>query len=72
MPTDHHRDLLDWSHAMVKMYELDTPEEQAVAANAAASAFRDYTLALIEERRRSPQRRSRDARSSRRASTAST
>ena len=54
VPADNQRDLLDWSHAMVKMYELDTPTEQAVAANAAASAFRDYTLELIAERRRSP------------------
>lgn len=54
VPTDDHRDLLDWSHAMVKMYELDTTEEQAVAANAAAAAFRDFTLGLIAERRRAP------------------
>jgi cytochrome P450 len=55
VPTDHHRDLLDWSHAMVKMYEFETPEEQAIAANAAAGAFREFTLALIDARRRSPQ-----------------
>lgn len=48
------RDLLDWSHATVKMYELDTTEEQAIAANAAAAAFRDYVVELIGERRRSP------------------
>jgi len=54
VPVDNHRDLLDWSHAMVKMYELDTSEEQAVAANAAAAAFREYTLSLIAERRRTP------------------
>ena len=54
VPVDNHRDLLDWSHAMVKMYELDTTSEQAVAANAAAAAFRSYTLELIAERRRSP------------------
>ena len=54
VPADNHRDLLDWSHAMVKMYELDTPDAQAVAANAAASAFRDYALELIADRRRSP------------------
>ena len=54
VPADNHRDLLDWSHAMVKMYEFDTSDEQAVAANAAASAIRDYTLELIAERRRSP------------------
>ena len=55
VPLDRHRDLLDWSHATVKMYELDTTEEQAVAANQAAAEFRDYVLDLIEERRRSPQ-----------------
>ena len=52
VPTDRQRDLLDWSHAMVKMYELDTSEEQAVAAAEAAAEFRDYVLRLIEERRR--------------------
>ena len=54
VPADNHRDLLGWSHSMVKMYELDTPEEQAVAANAAAASFRDYALELVAERRRSP------------------
>lgn len=54
VPPDNHRDLLDWSHTMVKMYELDTTEEQAVAANAAAAEFRDYARALIAERRRAP------------------
>jgi cytochrome P450 len=39
---------------MVKMYEFDTTEEQAVAANAAAADFREYVLELIAERRRSP------------------
>jgi cytochrome P450 len=39
---------------MVKMYELDTSDEQAMTANAAAAAFRDYVLALIAERRRTP------------------
>ena len=54
VPLDRHRDLLDWSHAHVKMYELDTTEEQAIAANAAAAEFRDYVVELIGERRRSP------------------
>jgi cytochrome P450 len=54
VPLDRHRDLLAWSHAMVKMYEFDTTEEQAVAANAAAADFREYVLELIAERRRSP------------------
>ena len=55
VPLDRHRDLLDWSHAMVKMYELDTTEEQARAAVEAAATFRDYVLELIAERRSSPQ-----------------
>ena len=46
--------ILDWSHATVKMYELDTTEEQAIAANAAAREFRDYVVELIGERRRAP------------------
>jgi cytochrome P450 len=54
VPTDRHRDLLDWSHAIVKMYEFDTTEAQAVAANDAARAFRAYVLELIEERRADP------------------
>jgi cytochrome P450 len=54
VPLDRHRDLLDWSHAMVKMYEFDTTEEQAVAANEAAAEFQEYVLELIAERRRSP------------------
>ena len=54
VPVDRHRDLLDWSHALVKMYEFDTTEEQADSATAAAAEFRDYVLELIAERRRSP------------------
>jgi cytochrome P450 len=54
VPLDRHRDLLAWSHAMVKMYEFDTTEEQAVAANQAAADFQEYVLQLIAERRRSP------------------
>jgi cytochrome P450 len=54
VPTDRGRDLLDWSHAMVKMYEFDTTEEQAEAATQAAADFRDYVLELIEERRHEP------------------
>jgi len=54
VPTDRHRDLLDWSHRHVKMYEFDTPEEQAASAAAATAEFRDYVLDLVAERRRSP------------------
>jgi cytochrome P450 len=54
VPLDRHRDLLDWSHRMVKMYEFDVPEENAVAANRAAAAFQEYVRALIAERRTQP------------------
>lgn len=54
VPTDRHRDLLDWSHRHVKMYEFDTSEQQAEEATQAAAEFRDYVIELIEERRRSP------------------
>jgi len=46
--------LLDWSHAIVKMYELTTTDDQKVAANRAAAEFMDYTRALIAEKRRRP------------------
>jgi cytochrome P450 len=54
VPTERGRDLLDWSHARVKMYELDTTQAQAEAATAAAAEFRDYVVSLIDERRREP------------------
>jgi cytochrome P450 len=54
VPTDRHRDLLDWSHRHVKMYEFDTTEEQAESATRAAAEFRDYVLELVGERRRAP------------------
>jgi cytochrome P450 len=54
VPLDRHRDLLDWSHRMVKMYEFEVPEERARAANDAAAEFREYVLGLIRARRAKP------------------
>ena len=54
VPLDRHRDLLDWSHRMVKMYEFDVPLEVAVAADSAAAEFREYVRELIRERRAQP------------------
>jgi cytochrome P450 len=54
VPLDRQRDLLDWSHRMVKMYEFDVPDEAATAANRAAAEFRDYVLQLLRERRAKP------------------
>jgi cytochrome P450 len=55
VPLDRHRDLLDWSHRMVKMYEFDVPDAAAESANRAAAEFTDYVRALIAERRDRPQ-----------------
>jgi cytochrome P450 len=54
VPLDRHRDMLDWSHRIVKMYEFDVPEDNAVAANAAAAEFTEYVRGLIAERRAEP------------------
>jgi cytochrome P450 len=54
VPLDRHRDLLDWSHRMVKMYEFEVPLEDAQAANSAAAEFQEYVHELIGERRAKP------------------
>jgi cytochrome P450 len=54
IPLDRHRDLLDWSHRMVKMYEFDVPVEAAEGANTAAAEFQTYVRELIRERRAKP------------------
>ncbi len=46
--------LLDWSHAIVKMYELSTTDGVREAANTAAAEYIEYTKALIAEKRRGP------------------
>src|SRR5919206_4573277 len=55
VPLDRHRDMLDWSHRMVKMYEFDVPDAAAESANRAAAEFTEYVRALIAERRTHPQ-----------------
>jgi cytochrome P450 len=54
VPLDRSRDLLEWSHRMVKMYELDVPPEAALEANRAADEFRAYVRELIRDRRVNP------------------
>ncbi len=54
VPLDRHRDLLEWSHRMVKMYELEVPPEAALEANRAADEFRAYVRELIRDRRVNP------------------
>ena len=46
--------LLDWSHAIVKMYELSTTDDVRASANTAAAEYIDYTKALIAQKRRNP------------------
>ena len=54
MPRGDARQLLDWSHAIVKMYELRSSDETRARADRAAGEFVDYTKALIEAKRRVP------------------
>src|ERR671930_606323 len=54
VPLDRHRDMLDWSHRMVKMYEFEVPLEAAESANRAAAEFDEYVRGLIRERRARP------------------
>ena len=54
VPRRDTRDLLAWSHAIVKMYELTTTDAQREAATRAAEEFMDYTTALIALKRSSP------------------
>ncbi len=45
---------LDWSHRIVKMYEMDTTEDQTASAVRASQEFGDWCRDLIDLRRRSP------------------
>ncbi len=54
VPPEDSRLLLGWSHAIVKMYELTTTDEQRVTANAAAADFIAYVRELIGARRAAP------------------
>ncbi len=55
VPATDHADLLDWSHRMVKMYELNTTDEQAQDAADAAASFDSYVRGIIEFHRAEPQ-----------------
>jgi cytochrome P450 len=54
VPADRAQDMLDWSHAIVRMYELSTPDAEKQAANDAAVAFMDYIRDLLNEKRGHP------------------
>ncbi len=46
--------MLEWSHKIVKMYELSASDEVKRAADTAAAEYIDYTRQLIEEKRKRP------------------
>ena len=54
VPSDAESLFLDWSHHIVKMYEMDTTEEQAAAAVRASEEFGRWCRDLIEAKRRAP------------------
>ncbi len=54
VPDDDADRLLAWSHAIVKMYELESDDATKTAANTAAAEYIDYTRDLIASKRRHP------------------
>ncbi len=54
VPISMSRQLLDWSHDYVRMYQFGKTEEDEHRANKAAQEFADYVLQLAEEKRQNP------------------
>ena len=54
VPVNDAQRMLDWSHAIVRMYELNASDEQKVAADNAADEFMEYTRTLIQDKRSTP------------------
>ncbi|MEM7323960.1 MAG: cytochrome P450 [Actinomycetota bacterium] len=54
VPRTDAQQLLDWSHAIVKMYELTASDEVKAAADRAAGEYIDYTRSVIAEKRTNP------------------
>ncbi len=55
VPPEAEAQFLDWSHRIVKMYELDTTEDQAAAAVRASEEFDRWCRDLIVAKRAAPQ-----------------
>lgn len=51
--SDHHR-LLDWSHAIVRVFDVSVTRSEEQAAEEAVSEFAEYLRSLITLRRREP------------------
>ncbi|REF31533.1 cytochrome P450 [Calidifontibacter indicus] len=54
VPQQHGPDLLRWSHAIVKMYEIAPTDQQRADAEQAAGEFVDFVRELIDDRRAHP------------------
>ena len=54
VPIEDTQLMLDWSHAIVKMYELSASDEVKQAADTAAGEYIEYTRQLIESKRQAP------------------
>ena len=54
VPTEMTDNLLAWSHAMVKMYEMERTEQMELAAVAASREFVAYLRQLVADRRKNP------------------
>ena len=55
VPLSHCDDLLNWSHAMVKVYTMTQSTQDEQEANQAAMEFMQLLKSLITERRRKPE-----------------
>lgn len=54
VPTEMAPQLLDWSHAMVRMYMFGRTREDEDNANSAARQFMDYVIELAAKKRKNP------------------
>lgn len=54
VPDADGQNLLDWSHAMCRMYVANPPIEHQEAANTAAQEFADYLAEVMKTKRRAP------------------
>jgi cytochrome P450 len=54
IPEADHRRLLDWSHAIVRVFDLNVSPEEERTAEIAVTEFAAYLMGTVEERRRHP------------------
>jgi unspecific monooxygenase len=54
IPDTDHRLLLDWSHAIVRVFDINVTTAEEQAAETAVAEFADYIRAIVHDRRRRP------------------